>query len=128
MEKQFKVENFDNTHEQDVTTSLRLNEAAQTATLIPMFMLIFAMSPIFMVKYATGFWHGVGVVLLALIAIAFVFASVRAVVAFRVASKFNKKHKQAYKDGQNFIKEQPYVNKLVFNDSSPLVKRLYGKQ
>lgn len=120
------MENLNTTHEEDVTTSLRLNERAQTFALIPMFIFIVAGMGV-QIASMLGLPNVLLAVIVTIVAIAILTMVVLFVKTFKIARAFDKTHKAAYKDGQNYIKQQSFVDRSVFNDKAPLIKRLYGK-
>lgn len=121
-------QDFNSVHEQNVTNGLVLSEKAEIRALIPLTELVWltGLSLPFMaiVKPSQNIAYTVMIIAFAVIAV----SSIPAIRAFRVLSSFEKENKRAYKDGQKWIGEQSFVNKSVFNNNSPVVKRIYGEK
>jgi Na+/H+ antiporter NhaA len=120
------MQNLNTTHEEDVTTSLRLNERAQSFALIPMFIFMVAGVSV-IIAFSLGLSNVLLAIIIAVVSTALIIAAVPAIKAIKAALAFDKNHKAAYKDGQNYIKQQSFVDRSVFNNEAPLVKKLYGK-
>lgn len=121
------MENSNTTHEEDVTTSLRMNEHAKTMMAIPMFVFLVTIVfvPIIFRLGVSGMWLATIVTVASILLLLTTIPFVKATASARA---FDKNHKAAHKDGQDYINGQAFANRSIFNDTVTLVKRLYRKR